>query len=55
MKVTAIINALGIIPKRFGKGIRRLSTSRDHPDYSIIKIGQNTEKSRGDLQLLKLQ
>ena len=33
------------------KGTRRLGnkrTSRDHPDYSIIKIGQNTEKSPGD-------
>ena len=27
-------------------------TSRDHPDYIIIKIGQNTEKSPGDLRKL---
>ena len=27
-------------------------TNRDHPDYSIIKIGQNTEKSPGDLRRL---
>ena len=26
-------------------------TSGDHPDYSIINIGQNTEKSPGDLRL----
>ena len=30
-------------------------TSGDHPDYSIIKIGQNTEKCPGDLLSLKLQ
>ena len=24
-------------------------TSRDHPKYNIVKIGQNTEKSPGDL------
>ena len=27
-------------------------TSGDQPDYSIIKIGQNTEKSTGDLRRL---
>ena len=33
------------------KGTGRLGnkrTSGDHPDYGIIKIGQNTEKSPGD-------
>ena len=25
---------------------------RDHPDYSIIKISQNTEKSPGDIRRL---
>ena len=38
--------------KRIGKGTGRLGnnrTSRDHQNYSIIKIGQNTEKSPGDL------
>ena len=28
--------------------------SEDHPNYSSVKIGQNTEKSPGDLSL-KLQ
>ena len=35
-------------PERTGKGTKRLGnkrTSGNHPDYSIIKIGQNTEKS----------
>ena len=27
-------------------------TSRDHLNYSIVKIGQNTEKSPGDLRRL---
>ena len=28
--------------------------NRDHPDYSIVKISQNTEKSPGDLKFLSL-
>ena len=27
-------------------------TSRDHPNYSIVEIGQNTEKSPEDLRRL---
>ena len=44
-------------PQRLGKETRRLRNqmmSGDHPDYSIIKIGQNTEKSPGDLLSLRL-
>ena len=39
-----------------GKGTGRLGNKRsgNHPDYSIIKIGQNTEKSPGDLRRLAL-
>ena len=40
-------------PQMLGKGIGRLrnqTTSRNHPDYTIIKIGQNTEKSPEDLR-----
>ena len=40
---------------RFGKGTERYRnqrTSRDNPDYSIIKIGPNTKKSPGDLRRL---
>ena len=39
-------------PQRIGKGTKRLRTqrtSRYHLDYSITKIGLNTEKSPGDL------
>ena len=42
-------------PQRIDKGTGRHGnnrTSGDHPNYSIIKIGQNTEKSPGDLRRL---
>ena len=38
-----------------GKGTGRVEnrkTNRDRPNYSIVKIGQNTEKSPGDLRRL---
>ena len=41
--------------QRIGKGIGGLGiwqTSGDHPNYSNIKIGQNTEKSHIDLRRL---
>ena len=41
--------------ERTDKGTRRLRNyrlRRDHPDYSIIKIDQNTEKSLGDMRRL---
>ena len=42
-------------PQRISKGTKGLKnkrTSEDHSDYSIIKIGKNTEKSPGDLRRL---
>ena len=33
-------------------GIRNNRTSGDHPNYSIVEIGQNTKKSPGDLRRL---
>ena len=33
-------------------GLRNKRTSGDHPNYCIIEIGQNTEKSPGDLRRL---
>ena len=42
-------------PQRIGKGTGRLGnkkTSEYYPDDNIIKIGQNTEKSPGDLRRL---
>ena len=55
MKVTVIpivLGALGKIPKGLVKGLGNKRTSGNHPDYSIMKIGQNTEKSSGDLKRL---
>ena len=42
-------------PQRIDKWIGRLrnkKTSTDHPDYCIIKISKDTEKSHGDLKRL---
>ena len=36
-------------------GLGNKRTSRDHPNYGMIAIGQNTEKSSGDLQSLRVQ
>ena len=32
-------------------GLRNKSKNKDHPNYSIIKIGLNTKKSTRDLRL----
>ena len=37
-------------PGRHGNG----GTSGNHPNYSIIEYGQNTEKSPGDLRILAI-
>ena len=40
-------------PQKFVKGtgrIRNQRTTEDHPNCSIVKIGQNTEKGSGDLR-----
>ena len=34
------------------EGLRSWRTGGDHPDYSIVENGQNTEKSPGDLRRL---
>ena len=41
--------------EKIGTGTGRLRnkrTSGDHPNYSIVEIGQNTKKSPGDLRRL---
>ena len=41
--------------QRMGKGtggIENQSTNGDHPNYTIVKIGQRTEKNPGDLRRL---
>ena len=38
----------GMVPKDLEKGLEKyenLRTYQDRPDYSIVEIGQNTEKS----------
>ena len=54
MTVLSIVNgALGTITKRIGTGTEELGdkkTRGDHPNYSIVEIGQNTKKSPGDLR-----
>ena len=58
MKVTIIpvvTDALGTVTKGLVQGPEDLEirvTSGDHPNYSIVEIGQNTEKSPGDLRRL---
>ena len=54
MKMTIIliiIGALGTVTKRLTKGLEVLEIG-DHPNYCIIEISQNTEKSPGDLRRL---
>ena len=62
MKVTVIpivVGALGAIPKGLIKGLeirlenkRTSRDTRDHQDYSIIKISQNTKHNPEDLRRL---
>ena len=45
-------------PQRFGKEAGRIGNrrmNRDHPNYSIIKIDYETEKSRRDLGRLAVR
>ena len=55
MKVTVIpivIGALGTVPKELLLGLEdlKMRKSGDHPNYYMTDIGQNTEKSPGDLR-----
>ena len=48
---------LGNVPKYMVKGTGRAGnrrSSRDHPNHGIAQIGQNTEKSPGDLRRLSV-
>ena len=50
--IPTVISGLSTATKRFGTGsggLENKRTSRDHPNYCIIKIGQNTEKVPEDL------
>ena len=51
--IQILTGALGTIPQRLGKRVGRVrnqKSSRDHPNKSIVKIGQNTEKRPGHLR-----
>ena len=51
--IPIVIGARGKISKGRIKGLlRNHRKSRKHPDYSITKIGQNPEKSPGNLRRL---
>ena len=48
--ILIVFGALVTIPKELVKGPKDLEISGDHRNYSIITIGQNTEKSPEDLK-----
>ena len=49
--IPIVISALGTLLKGLIRRLEELEIRRrDHSDYSIIKIGQNIEKSPGDLR-----
>ena len=53
--IQIVIGAFYSLTKGLSKGLKNLEvvgTSEDHPNYSIIENGQNTEKSPGDLVCL---
>ena len=55
--IPIVIGALGTVTKGLLKGTEGLGhnrSSEDHSNYSIIEIGQNTEKSPGDLRSLSV-
>ncbi len=53
VKFIPVVNgALGTVTKILVQGLARLATSGDNPNYSIVEISQNTEKSPGDLRRL---
>ena len=50
-----VISAPGTIPKCLERGLEELvigGPNRDHPNYIMVKISQNTEKSSKDLMRL---
>ena len=51
---TNLIGALDTVTKGLvkGPGDLEITMGRDHPNYCIIEIYQNTEKSSGDLRRL---
>ena len=55
MKVTVIsvgIGALGTVTKGLIQGLGKKMTCRDHPNYCIIEISQNTDYNPEDSRRL---
>ena len=52
MVIPIIIGALGTVTKGLVQGLKDWEISGEHPNYSIMEIDQNTEKSRGDMRRL---
>ena len=53
--IPVVAGALGTVHQSLGKWTGRVGnrgTNRDYPDCSIVEIGNNTEKSLGDLGCL---
>ena len=53
--IPIVIGALGTVTKGLIQELKDWEIKRaseNHPNYSIIEIGQNTEKSPGDLRRL---
>ena len=50
--IPIVIGVLGTIPKGWVKGLEELEITGQ---VSIIKIGQNTEKSLGDLRFVVIE
>ena len=43
--ISVVVSALGTVPKGLERGLEQ---KRDHSDYNIVEIRQNTEKSSKD-------
>ena len=55
MVIPVVISALGAVPKGLEKWTGRIEngrTNQNHPNYSIVDIGQDTERIPGDLRRL---
>ena len=55
VKIIPIVIGVFVSPQSIIKGTGGLVSKRmrgDHPNFNIIKNGQNTEKSPGDLRIL---
>ena len=52
--IPIVISALGTVPKYFeaGERVGNRRKNGNHPNYSIVEIGKNTEKSAGDQRRL---